>query len=53
VEIGSLAIVWPCVDASDQYWRIVDIGEGLFKLINQHSGKALSTLNGGGRTGLT
>jgi alpha-L-arabinofuranosidase len=51
LDNGSLAIVWEFVGAPDQFWRVVDIGDGFYKLINHHNGKALSTLDGGSTNG--
>jgi hypothetical protein len=51
VDNGSLAIVWDFVDAPDQLWHIVDIGDSFYTLVNHHNGKALSTAGGGSTNG--
>jgi hypothetical protein len=48
---GSRAILWNFVNAPGQLWYIVDIGNGFFKIENNHSGRVLSTLNGGSERG--
>jgi len=48
---GSRVILWEFVNADDQLWQIVDIGNGFYKLLNKHSGRALSTLTLNGGTG--
>ena len=44
---GTPTILWDSVDATDQFWRIVEIGDGFYKVINHRSGRALATLDGG------
>src|SRR5262245_7685026 len=48
---GSRAILWDFVDAEDQYWHIVDLGDGYYQFVNNHSGRALSTRDGGSANG--
>jgi Ricin-type beta-trefoil lectin domain-like len=34
---GPYVIQWPCGSWSDHYWRIVDVGGGLYRIINHNS----------------
>jgi mannan endo-1,4-beta-mannosidase len=45
---GGNTQLWSYVGAANQQWRIENIGDGYYRLINRHSGKALDVAGGAG-----
>jgi hypothetical protein len=43
---ASLAVIRAFTDTPDQRWRITPVGAGFCSIVNNHNGKALSTLDG-------
>lgn len=43
--------VAPPTGAEDQLWHIVDLGAGWYRMVNDHTARSLSTVNGGSGNG--
>src|SRR5262249_13201745 len=42
---NAAVVQWPCYGGADQYWTMVDVGNGYFQLINYNSGMCLGVSN--------